>query len=339
MKPTPALTQPKPEREITETVDICLPNGRLNPSAVGWTRQALHRDNLRGWGRNKRFDYWCIMCDDFIVTANISHHDYRANVASTFVDLATNKVISQRINRWFPSGRSLPDPTRREPMLGRATGINVDIIPVREGTRLTVKSERLQLDAVVMEPETHESMGVLVPWNDRCFQYTRKDNCLRTEGAVVVDGVRHAIDPDRCLALHDVGRGRWPYSTWWNWSAGHGLVGDRLIGVQFGGKWTEDTPSTENCLRIDGRVHKISEELHWDYDTANFMKPWTITGARVALEFKPTVHHHHNFDRWIVSARGDQCFGHFSGQITADDGEVIEITGLPGMAEEVYRKW
>lgn len=335
----PGLTPPKPEREITETVDMCLPNGQLNPDAVGWTRRALHRDNLRGWGRNKRFDYWCVMCDDFIVTANISHHDYRANVASTFVHLAANKTVSQRINRWLPPVNSMPDPMAREPMSGRAKGIEVDITPEPEGTRLRVTSGRLQLDAVVIEPEGHESMGVLVPWSDRTFQYTRKDNCLRTRGAVIVDGVRHVIDSDRCLALHDVGRGRWPYSTRWNWSAGHGMVGDRLIGVQFGGKWTVGTPSTENCLRIDGRVHKISDELRWDYDAADFMKPWTMRGARVDLEFTPTTHHHHMFDRWIVSARGDQCFGHFSGSVVADDGEVIEIAGLPGMAEEVHRKW
>lgn len=339
MIPGPGPSRMKREREITEAVDMCPANGRLNPDAVGWSRRALHRDNLRGWGRNKRFEYWCVMCDAFIVTANISHHDYRANVASTFIDLETGKVVSQRINRWLPAPNSMPDPMAREKMSGRATGISVEICPGHDGTRLVVTSERLQLDAMVIEPAGHESMGVLVPWNDRTFQYTRKDNCLRAIGTVVVDGVLHTIDPKHSLALHDVGRGRWPYSTRWNWAAGHGATGGRLIGVQFGGKWTTDTPSTENCLRIDGRIHKISEELAWDYDITDMMKPWTIRGERVELEFRPRVHHHHMFDRWIVSARGDQCFGHFSGRIIADDGEVIEISSLPGMAEEVHRKW
>ncbi|MEV5398578.1 hypothetical protein AB0N26_20700 [Streptomyces cellulosae] len=36
------------EREITSPVDLCLPDGRLNPAAVGWTRRPLHRANLRG---------------------------------------------------------------------------------------------------------------------------------------------------------------------------------------------------------------------------------------------------------------------------------------------------
>ncbi|WP_347813327.1 hypothetical protein [Actinomadura sp. KC345] len=45
---------PTHEREITEAVDLCLPSGRLNPDAVGWTRRPLHRADLRGRGRVKR---------------------------------------------------------------------------------------------------------------------------------------------------------------------------------------------------------------------------------------------------------------------------------------------
>lgn len=336
MQPPAAV---KPEREITEPVDMCLPNGRLNPAAVGWSRRALHRENLRGWGRNKRFDYWCVMAGDFIVTANISDHDYRANVASTFIDLRTHEVVPYRVNRWLPPRQSMPDPTTREPMSGSAEGIEVAITPEPGGTRLRTRTARLQLDAFVEEPEGHESMGVLVPWSDRIFQYTRKDNCLRTSGTVTVDGCTHVIDPERALALHDVGRGRWPYSTWWNWGAGHGVTGGRMIGVQFGGKWTVGTPSTENCLRIDDRIHKISEELVWTYDSADFMRPWTIRGARVDLTFTPSTHHHHEFNKRVISARGDQCFGRFDGHVVADDGEVVAIENLPGMAEEVHRKW
>ena len=48
------------EREITSPVDLCLPDGTLNREAVGWTRHPLHRTNLRGWGRSKRWEYWCV---------------------------------------------------------------------------------------------------------------------------------------------------------------------------------------------------------------------------------------------------------------------------------------
>ena len=329
----------KPEREITSLVDICLPNGKLNPQAVGWSRFPLHRDNLSRWGRNKRFEYYCVTCEDFIVTANISHHDYRANIATTFMNLKTGKIVSNRINRWLPARGIMPDPTCPKTVSESADGIQISIHQKTEGTRLVTHTERLQLDALITNPRGHESMGVLVPWNDRTFQYTRKDNCLPAMGKVTVDGQEWKIEPEKCLAIHDVGRGRWPYSTWWNWSVGHGYAKGRQIGLQFGGKWTVGTPSTENSLRIEGRIQKISEELEWNYDNRDFMKPWTIRGSRVDLTFTPKIHHHHFFNKWIISARGDQCFGHFSGKIIADDGEVIEIESILGMAEEVHRKW
>ncbi|WP_317846983.1 DUF2804 family protein [Nocardiopsis deserti] len=45
---------PAHERELTAPVDLCAPDGRLNPRAVGWSRTPLHRCALPGWGRRKK---------------------------------------------------------------------------------------------------------------------------------------------------------------------------------------------------------------------------------------------------------------------------------------------
>ena len=327
------------EREIHAPVDMCLEDGRLNPEAVGWSRRPLHRVNLRGWGRNKRFEYWCVITPDFLVTANISHHDYRVNLASTFVNLKTKQVVPNRKNRWLPPKGILGDADLRRPMAASAQDIAVELTPNATGTHLSVRSPRLILDVQVTEDPDHESMGVLVPWSDRLFQYTRKDNCLPAEGAVIVDGVLLQIRPDASYAIHDHGRGRWPYNTWWNWAAASGDTDGHRIGLQFGGKWTVDTPSTENCVRIDNRLHKISDELEWIYDRSDWMKPWTIRGRRVDLTFTPVIHHHHDFNKWIVSAKADQCFGTFDGWILSDDERAYPVRSVFGLAEEVHRKW
>jgi hypothetical protein len=51
------------------------------------------------------------------------------------------------------------------------------------------------------------------------------------------------------------------------------------------------------------------------------------------------VHHHHLFNRWIIRARADQCFGHFDGTVRADDGALYEVDRVFGLAEEVHRRW
>ncbi|MFI5425912.1 DUF2804 family protein [Aeromicrobium sp. UC242_57] len=108
-------------------------------------------------------------------------------------------------------------------------------------------------------------MGVVVPWTDRLFQYTVKDVARPATGTIWIDGVAVEVREGDSWATLDHGRGRWPYSVCWNWGAGSGRVGDRVIGIQVGGQWTDGTGSVENSLLVDGHLTKISEELVWDY--------------------------------------------------------------------------
>jgi hypothetical protein len=71
-------------REITESVELCLADGTLNPEAVGWSRHPVHRTRLHGWGRNKRWEYWCVMTPTQLVALTVSDIDYLA-VSSVYL--------------------------------------------------------------------------------------------------------------------------------------------------------------------------------------------------------------------------------------------------------------
>ncbi|MEY8568820.1 DUF2804 domain-containing protein [Brevibacterium linens] len=186
---------------------------------------------------------------------------------------------------------------------------------------------------------TTSRWGVLVPWNSRRFQYTRKDNCLAASGRVRANGVTYRLDESTTFATMDHGRGKWPYDTLWNWASGSGTTDGEVIGLQFGAKWTAGTPSTENALRLGGQIEKISEELDWTYDTDDWMAPWTIKGERVDLIFTPEYHRHSGFDKKIVSSRAEQVFGHFSGAVWSLNGRKYRVKDIFGWAEEVHRRW
>ena len=64
------------EREITEPVDLCLPSGRLNRAAVGWTRGPLHRTAMTGWGRTKRWEYWGFVTPTHVIALTVADLDY-----------------------------------------------------------------------------------------------------------------------------------------------------------------------------------------------------------------------------------------------------------------------
>lgn len=329
------------ERELTQPVDLCKPDGRLNGDAVGWSRQPLHRINLRGWGRNKRFEYWCIASPDIIVALNVSHSDYRVTLASFFYDRATGNAVPQAEIHWLPGDTiaRMPAQTGRDAAIGHGDHMHIEMLPNEQGTLLKGTTARMKVEIQVHEAPGHESLNVLVPWDDKRFQYTRKDNCLPAQGWVEVDGKRYELALSNTYATLDHGRGRWPYSIVWNWASGSGRTDGHELGLQFGGKWTEGTPSTENVLKIDGRLHKISQELDWQYDRDDFMKPWRIRGDQVDLVFTPEYDRYSNFDRLIVRSKEHQCFGSFSGTVSDGNGTRYRVSEIFGWAEEVARRW
>lgn len=332
----------KTEREITEPVALCLPDGRLNPKAVGWSRQPLHTANLQGWGRNKRFEYWCVTTPELTVAINISHSDYRVTLATFFLDLKTLEAFSQAEIHWMPRDRVTPMPERSGDgsLVGQGNDMKIEMLSVPTGTLLRAATKRLDLEIEAVQEPGHESMGVVVPWDNKRFQYTRKDNCIPARGWVKADGKRYELSADTAFATLDHGRGRWPYSIVWNWGAGSGRTSDgQVIGLQFGAKWTDGTPSTENCLRIDGRIQKISQELEWIYDRNDFMKPWRIRGDRVDLTFTPVYDRYSCFDRLVVISKEHQCFGWYDGTVVSEDGRRIKVEKIFGWAEEVKRRW
>src|SRR5690606_25138632 len=87
----------------------------------------------------------------------------------------------------------------------------------------------------------------------------------------------------------DLGRGVWPYRVNWNWAAASGVSGGRLIGLQFGGKWTEGTGHTENGLCVDGRLTKLHDELVWTYDWDHPTEPWRVVDPGGRLDATLTV--------------------------------------------------
>src|SRR5436309_16028491 len=94
------------EPELTETVDLCTSDGRLNRAAVGWSRQPLHRCALPGsWGRRKRRDYWCIATPNHVLSVTYADVDYLGLAEVWCLDLASGRTANR--SGISPLGRGL----------------------------------------------------------------------------------------------------------------------------------------------------------------------------------------------------------------------------------------
>ena len=82
------------ERELTTPVPLTLPNGRLNPDAVGWARRPLVDTSglARGRGRNKRWEYWNVITPTHIMSLTVSSIDYAAVHEVWVFDRATERT-------------------------------------------------------------------------------------------------------------------------------------------------------------------------------------------------------------------------------------------------------
>lgn len=326
------------ERELTEAVDLCLPDGRhLNPDARGWSRRPLHRANLRGgWGRTKRWDYWAVLTEDLVVTVTFADVDYLGLAVVGWIDLRDHSIGGRQLARPLAVGIDLPEEHGAVPL--RAGGLQAHTDA--DGTRLTGRwTERdgrpADLDVTVEQPAGHESLNVVIPWSDRRFQFTSKHQARPAAGTLTVGDAVHDLTGG--WGVLDVGRGRWPYSTRWNWAGGAGRSTDgRTVGLQLGGKWTDGTGFTENGILVDGRLDKVGADLTWTYDWDQPLRPWRVTApdGSIDLTLEPFHDRHEKTDALVLRTEVHQVFGHWSG--TAGD---VTVDGLLGFAEESRSRW
>lgn len=334
------------EVELVSSVDLCLENGRLNPDAVGWSRQPLQRCNLKGrWPRKKRWNYWAITTETHLFSVTVTDLDYAGLVFVYYADFASRQL--SEVTKIIPLGRGcdLPDSVAADVAYATAD-VQVRMQQTNSGVVLSVEMadfEALPLSAqfVVTTPPQHESLNVVVPWDERTFQFTSKQNTLPATGVVTIGGQETRFEGPQSFACLDFGRGIWPRHSRWNWGSASGALDGRVIGLNLGGQWTDGTGSTENGVCVNGRLSKLSEDLSWQYDKSDFMQPWHITApsGRIDLTFIPFLERTAVSNSWVIRSEVHQMFGHYSGHITTDEGEQIAIHDLLGWAEDHVALW
>ena len=353
--PAPAVT---PERELTAPVSLTLPNGRLNPAAVGFARSPLVDTSgiggRHGWGRNKRWEYWNVITPTHIVALTISSLDYAAVHEVWVFERASERSWGRGATVIPSRDMVLPGSLGGGIAIAHAKDLAITVTPTGDGGvwRLHAAIPDASFDITVTRPAHHDCLAVVVPWSTRRFQYTVKDVALPASGTITTEGVRHDV-PAGSWAVLDHGRGRWPYDVAWNWGAGAGVLPDgRSIGLQVGGRWTDGTGATENAVIVGGVLHKISTPVRWSYDLAAPLRPWRVTGGGLDATFTPFYDKRSAMSLGILSSRTDQCFGEWTGTFTwtdadAADGDApdaagtheVAFAGLIGFAEDVHNRW
>ncbi len=339
------------EREVTEPVQLCLPGGTtLNPLARGWSRVPMHDCNLAGTpGRKKRWDYWAVLGPTHTLSVTYADIDFLGITDVWWADLRSGRTGGR--NRSVPgaAGISLPDRPGTAPLRSAARHQVLDLTDEPGGTRLSAAwteadGTPASMDVFVELPDGHESLNVVIPWSDELFQYTSKHQARPAHGTLTIgdEVIAFGGDAGEAWGVLDVGRGRWPHETRWNWGGGAGApTTGEVLGIQIGGKWTDGTGFTENGIIVDGRLHKLGGELRWDYDWDRPLEPWRVVDptGRMDITLTPVHDKHTKVDAKVLGTEVHQVFGTWSGTVVTDDGAELRVEDVLGFAEESSSRW
>lgn len=336
------------EPELFEPVELCDQRGNLNPDAIGWSRQPLHLCNLQGhWPRKKRWNYWAVVNSTHLFSVTMSNIDYLGLPFVYLLDFESKTFVEKTLLKPFGTGCHLP-PEVSGDVFFKDSAMSIAMVNANGGTQLTVgcpdfNGKPLQAEFFVQNPTAHESLNVIIPWSDRRFQFTSKQNTLPTEGMLTWGEQKIQFSLEDTFACLDLGRGIWPFSSFWNWSSfSTRLPNGKRVGINLGAGWTDGTGMNENALCVDGKLTKISEDIDFIYDKDNFMAPWrllTTATDRVELEFEPFYERVAKTDALVLGSQVHQMIGTFKGKLIPDNGEELEIENAIGWAEDHQARW
>jgi hypothetical protein len=341
--------------ELTNPGPLLNEKGRL--AQVGWSRQQSLDCNLeqaRFYAlrpfqrfRIKRWDYYAVFTPQRFFSATIADLGYAGNIFVYTLDFATHELHEEGLVIPLAKGITLPrNSTAGESHFedSRAT-LDFSADPEKRQVKVSWPAFNhgcgIQAEISLAYLPRHDSMTIVIPIGAKRFYYNRKINCMPAQGFIRYGEVYEELKPSESIGSLDWGRGVWEYQSFWNWASASGFLPDgRTVGLNLGCGFGDLSAATENCLVLDGKVHKL-EQVRFDYDPQDTLKPWKFTDSekRLELEFLPFKERLAQTNLGIIFSEVHQMFGRYSGRIVTETGEVILIKDLVGFAEEHHARW
>ena len=343
------------QNEITQTGVLLENTGRL--VQAGWSRQPMLDCNLEQARfyplrplqilRFKRWDYYAFFTPRRFFSATIADLGYAGNIFVYTLDFKNHDLHEEGLVVPLSRGIHLPRNSHEGHSSFEGQGVKLDFLVEAETRHVRVDwpafddGRGIHADIQLQCPAAHESMTIAIPIGEKRFYYNRKINCLPAQGHLTYGNIKETLNPGECLGSLDWGRGVWEYSSYWNWASASGFLPDgRTVGLNLGCGFGDTSAATENCLVLNGRVHKL-DQVSFDYSSGDYMKPWKFRDSqdRLELDFTPFKDRTATTNLGIIFSEVHQMFGHYIGRVVSDEGEEIRLDGLIGFAEEHRARW
>jgi len=319
----------------------------------GWARDErrkyAHDAVSAPWYRLKEWDYYCVMGEEYGVSFVIADNGYMGLLSVTWLDFTTPDTMAELRILPFPRGRmGMPESADAGDIAVTHKGMTLDFRHEAGGRRLRLDcpsfdgKKGLAGELFLKQPPM-DRMVIATPFdhNPQAFYYNQKINCMPAEGEVTVAGTSYAFEPDKQFGVLDWGRGVWAYDNQWYWGSASGLVDGRSFGFNIGYGFGNTSAASENMFFLDGEAHKLDQVTFHIPEDGYDTSPWKFSSndGRFEMDFEPVLDRQENIDILVFRSIVHQVFGRFSGTVTLDNGEKLEVCDLMGFAEDVRNRW
>ncbi|MHA1379332.1 MAG: DUF2804 domain-containing protein [Candidatus Helarchaeota archaeon] len=346
------------QSEIIQESDLFDNNGEL--IQTGWAKRLLlnyNREKIRAISlRIKEWDCYTIMNPEFGMSLIISDIGYFGMATVDLRDFEHDTGCSGIALKLFTRGKLNLPRTADVGDVYFSKGNkwikfehNEDTGPNRilkfNFPKLKCKKQRgIHGEITLTKDSQLDTMVNVIPFkNPKHFVYVQKIMCMPARGTVYLgDEIYEFLgEKNNSWGALDWSRGVFPYKTEWWWAYASGIVN----GVRFGMNidYGFGTESNKCMLFYNGKGHHLNE-VTYTWDKKDLMKPWKFTSndGRVELELKPVHKHKLNLNALILSTKGYNVFGYYTGDVILDDGMKIHIDrdeNLFGSAEYFKHRW
>ncbi len=324
-------------KELKNKNFICSKDGKINQDSIGWSRKIFSNCDIEtGYFRKKIWNHYMWMHENYVCALAIVKLDYAGLIFIDFYDLKENQEIHKSITIPFCNGMIIHNAIGSYAHF-QNKDMYINIIRVNNRLRTMIKWSEIDIAAnLVLEKE---SLNVLIPWSENKFHYTSKQLPLKSKGYISVGQEEsEKFNLSDAIGFIDYGRGIWEREKSWYWLTCGFENEDNKVGLNLGGKYTDNTGINENAIKLNGVLYKIYCDVKFEKIDINKWSVKSIDCEDIDLKFKIININDKINNKLIVKSSLKQHIGKLSGVVKVNDEE-IEFKEVLCWFEDHYAKW
>lgn len=341
------------QKEYTAPTPLLDEKGSL--LAAGWARQNVFlydRTRVRHPLRRKEWDFYQISDGRYMVQLSFANISLGGYASAVLVDLKEKKTLCSRMAPFLGGKDKYVLPPRGD--APNTVRMQVGKSLFEAVTEERTRTLRFHLDDVRCEftmdilPQ-HENITTVLPFPGKPDRYflTTKQNCLACEGSFRFGAQTLTFTKERCFCVLDWGRVCTPYALVWYWGNGSGRIQgpdgkEHLFGFEITWGIGDERKATETCVFYDGIAHKLGPvDVKTFPKPDRYLEPWEFVSqdGRFRLTMEPFFDHHTDLNVLLMRMHSHQVHGLWRGEVTLDDGTVLEIRDFYAFCEYVENRW